>query len=79
MRSQSEENEIMYTRKILCAIVQQAIEDAQSNPVYLRRHTKMTAENAKNEAIHFIKSKHFSMICNALNLPIDKLKKAAFA
>jgi hypothetical protein len=39
----------------------------------------MTAENAKNEAIHFIKSKHFSMICNALNLPIDKLKKAAFA
>jgi hypothetical protein len=78
MRNVSEDYEVMFTRRILCALVQQAVQDARDEGVYLRRYTQGMARKNREEAIHFIKSKAFDGICYALHIPTDRIRRAAY-
>jgi hypothetical protein len=78
MRNSKEENELLFTRKILCAMVEQAVFDVRESPTYSRKYKNQKAQMIKDEAIYFIKSRPFTDICNALNLPVDRIKRVAF-
>ena len=73
------ESELLFTREVICAIIRQAILDAQLIPdKYMRQHTKNMNSQFQQDAIHFIQSKGFKDMCDALGLPTDKLRRLAF-
>lgn len=77
--SQKTENELLFTREVLCAMIELSIHDARKDcSKFLRQNTKNTQEKHQIDAIHFIKSDGFKDICNALGLPADKFRKKAF-
>lgn len=78
MKKRNKEYEIIFTRHVLCAIVQQAVRDAQGESKYNRKYTNRLAKIHRDEAIHFLKSRAFEGICNALNVPIDRIRRAAY-
>ena len=72
------ESEILFTREVLCAMVQRAILDAQLIPdKYMTQHSKNENEMFQQDAVHFIKSRGFKDICEVLALPHDKLRRKA--
>jgi hypothetical protein len=77
--SQKTENEVLFTREVICAIIERAILDAQLIPnKYMRQHTKNMNAKFQQDAIHFIRSEGFKDMCDALGLPTDKLRRLAF-
>jgi hypothetical protein len=74
------ENELLFTREVLCAMIERAVLDCKIKPEkYVRAHTRNFASKQYEEAVHFLKSDGFTNICFALGLPSDKLKRKAFA
>ena len=77
--SQQTENELLFTREVLCAMIDLAVADAQCDPEkYLRSNTKNFALQYQLDAFHFLKSEGFKDICNALGLPADKIRRKAY-
>jgi len=76
--SQKTENELLFTREVLCAMIKLSIDDARKDfSKFLRQNTKNTQEKHQIDAIHFIKSDGFKDICNILGLPTDKFRRKA--
>jgi hypothetical protein len=69
--------ECEFTRSLLCGMIQQAVQDLQSEKVFLSRQLNEHQELDRESAIHFIKSKAFQGICDVLALPADKIKTRA--
>ena len=69
--------EIMFTRNILCGMIEQAVEDMRSEKVFLSRQLNEHQELDRDSALHFIRSKAFQGICDVLALPADKIKTKA--
>ena len=69
--------EIMFTRNILCGIIEQAVEDLRSEKVFLSRQLNEHQEIDRDTALHFIRSRAFQGICDVLALPADKIKTKA--
>ena len=69
--------EIMFTRNLLCGMVQQAVEDLRSEKVFISRQLNEHQERDRDSALHFIRSKAFKGICDVLSLPFDKIKTKA--
>ena len=69
--------EIMFTRNLLCGMVQQAVEDLRSEKVFISRQLNEHQERDRDSALHFIRSKAFQGICDVLSLPADKIKTKA--
>jgi hypothetical protein len=69
--------ECEFTRNLLCGMIQQAVQDLQSEKVFLSRQLNESQELDRESAIHFIKSKAFQGICDVLALPADKIKTKA--
>jgi hypothetical protein len=77
--SQQTENELLFTREVLCAMIERAVLDAKLIPDnYVRQHTKNMNEQFQTDAIHFLQSEGFKDICNALGLPADKIRRMAY-
>jgi len=69
--------EIMFTRNILCGMIEQAVEDMRSEKVFLSKQLNDLQELDRDTALHFIRSKAFQGICDVLSLPADKIKTKA--
>ena len=69
--------EIMFTRNILCGMVEQAVEDLRSEKVFVSKQMNAHQEIDRDTALHFIRSKAFQGICDVLALPADKIKTKA--
>ena len=69
--------EIMFTRNILCGMIEQAVEDMRSEKVFLSKQLNDLQELDRDTALHFIRSKAFQGICDVLALPADKIKTQA--
>ena len=77
------DNELMYTREVLCAMIRQAIKDASNDRDYLRNNTKNDRERHQRTAIKFLNSAFYRDLCKALGdcsgigLPADKMRLEA--
>ena len=69
--------ECEFTRKLLCGMIEQAVEDLRSEKVFLSRQLNEHQELDRDTALHFIRSKAFQGICDVLALPADKIKTKA--
>lgn len=79
MRDQKEENELMFTREIICQMIERAYLDATSNTEgFMRQHTTNVAIKHQDDAIHFLKSKGFEPLCEAIGISPDVIRKKAF-
>jgi hypothetical protein len=66
-------------RELLCAIIEQAVEDIQNETDYKYFTKKYDAYLAKDSAIKFFKSKGFKSICEMLNIHcVTKIKTEVF-
>jgi hypothetical protein len=77
------DNELMYTRRLLCAMIKQAVLDAKNDRDYLRNNLKNNRERYQRTAIAFLNSAFYRDLCKALGdcsgigLPADKIKLEA--
>ena len=69
--------ECEFTRKLLCGMIEQAVEDLRSEKVFLSRQLNEHQERERDSALMFIRSKAFQGICDVLSLPSDKIKTQA--
>ena len=70
--------ECQFTRKILCGMIEQAVEDLRSEKVFVSKQLNAHQEIDRDTALHFIRSRAFQGICDVLALPADKIKTKAF-
>ena len=73
-----EELDILFTRKILCAMIECAVRDIQNETEYQREWTQGKADFAKQSGITFLQSRLFEDLCDTLGLPSSKIRQAAF-
>jgi len=77
------DNEVMYTRRLLCAMIRQAVLDAKNDRDYLRNNLKNNRERYQRTAIAFLNSAFYRDLCKALGdcsgvgLPADKMRLEA--
>ena len=77
------DNELMYTRRLLCAMIRQAVLDAKNDRDYLRNNLKNNRERYQRTAIAFLNSAFYRNLCKALGdcsgigLPADKMRLEA--
>ena len=77
------DNELMYTRRLLCAMIRQAVFDAKNDRDYLRNNSKNDRERHQRTAIKFLNSAFYRDLCKALGdcsgigLPADKMRLEA--
>jgi hypothetical protein len=77
------DNELMYTRRLLCAMIRQAVFDAKNDRDYLRNNSKNDRERHQRTAIKFLNSNFYRDLCKALGdcsgigLPADKMRLEA--
>lgn len=70
-------DELEYTRNICCAMINQAVEDAQSEKVFMCEYKNNEQDINRETAVYFLKSRTFSEMCSALGLPADKIRTRA--
>ena len=64
-------------RNFWSAFLLQTILDVQDGTTFKRRHQRQVRELHRNDAIHYMKSKHFEMICDLLGHDPKMVRKAA--
>ena len=73
-----EELELMFTRKILCAMIECAVRDVRNETEYQREWTQAKSDFAKQSGITFLQSSLFEDICLSLGLPSARIRQEAF-
>jgi len=77
------DNEVMFTREVLCAMIRQAVKDASNDRDYLRNNIKNDRERHQRTAIKFLNSAFYRDLCKALGdcsgigLPANKMRLEA--
>ena len=71
--------ELLFTREIACQIVKRAWYDIKGDEDegYVRQSDNLRREIYRHSAIHFLGSKAFETICDAVGLPADRIRTAA--
>jgi hypothetical protein len=73
------DNELMFTREVLCAMIKQAVKDAKNDREYVTADNKSNRENNQRSAILFLNSEFYKDLCTALGrasgigIPADKI------
>jgi hypothetical protein len=73
------DNEVMFTRRVLCAMIRQAVFDAKNNREYVTEDNQKEREANQRTAIKFLNSGFYKDLCTALGrasgvgLPADKI------
>jgi len=73
------DSEIMFIRSLVCAFIGQAVEDLRHNRTYKSEYNNAYAAKNRETSRIFLNSKAFIQICEALNLPADKIRMRANA
>jgi len=74
------DSEIMFIRSLVCAFIGQAVDDLQKKcKSYKSDYVNAYANRDRETARKFLDSKAFLQICEALNLPADKIRMRANA
>jgi hypothetical protein len=73
------EIENMFIRSLVCAFIGQAVEDLQKSKSYKSDYVNTYVNRDRETARKFLDSKAFLQICEALNLPADKIRTRANA
>jgi hypothetical protein len=73
------EIENMFIRSLACALIGQAVEDLQKSKSYKSDYVNRNVNRDRETARKFLDSKAFLQICEALNLPADKIRTRANA
>ena len=77
------DNEVMYTRRLLCAMIRQAVFDAKNDREYVTADNQSERERNQRTAIKFLNSNFYRDLCKALGdcsgvgLPADKMRLEA--
>ena len=77
--------EILFTREVLCAMIEQAVEDAQNETVYETKSLNEHREMNQRSAIAFLNSTFYGDLCEALGdaagvvLPSKKIRRKAMS
>ena len=71
--------ELLFTREIACQIVKRAWYDIKGDEDegYVRQSDNLRREIYRHSAIHFLGSKAFETLCDAVGLPADRIRTAA--
>ena len=65
-------------RALLCAVIQQAVEDVDAKIDYVDTRKNKDGELYRNSAAEFIRDPFFQELCEQLKVPADKIRTAAF-
>ena len=77
------QDDLMPTRMLLCAMIEQAVFDAKNDRPYMRKYKQYQREFDQNTAIAFLNSEFYCDLCRALGdcsqigLPADKIRLEA--
>jgi hypothetical protein len=77
------DNEIMFTRNVLCGMIRQAVIDAKNDREYMSCSNVTGRENNQRSAIQFLNSEFYRHLCEALGrasgigLPHDRIRLEA--
>ena len=77
--------EILFTRELLCAMIQQAVFDARNDNVYESKSLNEHREMNQRSAIAFLNSPFYADLCEALGeaagvvLPSKKMRQKALS
>lgn len=77
------DNEIMFTRNVLCMMIRQAVIDAQNDREYMSCSNVNGRESNQRSAIQFLNSEFYRDLCEALGrasgvgLPHDRIRLEA--
>jgi len=77
--------EILFTREVLCAMIQQAVFDAKNDNVYESKSLNEHREINQRSAIAFLNSSFYGDLCEALGdaagvvLPSRKIRQKALS
>ena len=80
-----DDNEILFTRNLLCAVIEQAFEDAQNETQYMSKSLQEHREANQRSAIAFLNSAFYGDLCEALGdaagvvLPSKKIRQKALS
>ena len=80
-----DDNEILFTRNLLCAVIEQSVLDAQNETEYMSKSLQEHREANQRSAIVFLNSKFYADLCEALSdasgvtLPHKKIRQKALA
>jgi hypothetical protein len=79
------DNELMFTRGLLCGMIEQAVLDAQNENVYESKSLNEHREMNQKSAIAFLNSTFYSQLCTALgnasgfNIPSKRIRQKAMS
>ena len=79
------DNEIIFTRELLCAVIEQAFEDARNDTVYESKSLNEHREINQRTAIAFLNTTFYADLCEALGdaagvtLPSKKIRQKALS
>ena len=71
--------ELLFTREIICQMIRRAWYDIKGDEDegYVRQSDNLRREIYRHSAIHFLGSKAFETLCDAVGLPADRIRTAA--
>lgn len=79
------DNEILFTREVLCAMIEQAVLDARNDTVYESKSLNEHREINQRSAIAFLNTAFYSDLCEALGdaagvvLPSKRIRQKALS
>jgi hypothetical protein len=79
------DNEILFTREVLCAMIQQAVLDARNDTVYESKSLNEHREMNQRSAIAFLNTPFYADLCEALGdaagvvLPAKRIRQKALS
>jgi hypothetical protein len=79
------DNEILFTREVLCAMIQQAVLDARNDTVYESKSLNEHREMNQRSAIAFLNTAFYADLCEALGdaagvvLPAKRIRQKALS
>jgi ribosome biogenesis GTPase A len=82
---QKVDNELMFTRGLLCGMIEQAVLDAQNETVYETKSLNEHREMNQKSAIAFLNSTFYSQLCTALgnasgfHIPAKRIRQKAMS
>ena len=77
-RDQKEENELRFTRTVICEMIFRAFLDASGKTEgFMRTNTSNVAKKWQDDAIHFLKSREFEQLCDAIDWPWQAIRREA--
>jgi hypothetical protein len=74
-----EELELAYYRRIMIALVTQAVDDLTNDRQPATDRTRMMLEQNHDGALTFVRSRAFEVICDAIEIPVCRVRRRCLA